>query len=217
MPFYFEIVRGFSPLESGFLLAPQALGVMITLPIAGWIVDHRNPFWLPLASVPLLVTGIVPFALSTNSTSVELLCAANFVLGLGLGLVGMPATTAALQSVPEREIARTSTALSVVNQSGASIGTALFSVLLAAALPASVASGIEALGAGGAGGPAATAAPAVAAAFATTFGWVALALAAIAVPALGLALADDPRSLDPDPCGPAPRHIGGPDAQRAIG
>ena len=200
MPIYFEVIRGFSPLEAGFLLAPQALGVMITLPIAGWIVDHHNPFWLPIASVPVMVAGILPFALLTSSTPVGLLCAANFVLGLGLGLIGMPATTAALQSVPERKIARTSTALSVVNQSGASIGAALFSVLLAAALPASAVGGIDALGTHGADGGAAASVQ-TAAAFGTTFVWIMLAVAAIAIPALALALLENPRSRDPGPDG----------------
>ena len=199
MPVYFELVRGFSR-SRRTLLAPQALGIMVTLPIAGWIVDHRSPFWLPIASVPLMVAGIVPFALLTSSTSVELLCAANFVLGLGLGLAGMPATTAAMRSVPEREIARTSTALSVVNQSGASIGAALCSVLLAAALPASVVGGIETLGTHGAASYAVTSAP-VTAAFANTFVWITLAVAAIAIPALALALSGGRQSRDAGPGG----------------
>ena len=39
VPTYFQQVRGESTLDAGLLMAPQGIGAMITMPIAGALVD----------------------------------------------------------------------------------------------------------------------------------------------------------------------------------
>ena len=41
VPTYFQEVRGESTLQAGLLVAPQGIGAMITMPIAGSLVDKR--------------------------------------------------------------------------------------------------------------------------------------------------------------------------------
>jgi EmrB/QacA subfamily drug resistance transporter len=131
VPLYYQSVRHATALDAGLLLVPQGLGAMITMPIGGRITDRRGPWWLPSVGLPLLILGMVPFAFVTATTSYVLLCSLNFVLGLGMGLSMMPTMTAAMQSVPPSAIARTSTAMNIIRQGGASIGTAILSVILA--------------------------------------------------------------------------------------
>ncbi|HEX3735683.1 MAG TPA: DHA2 family efflux MFS transporter permease subunit [Solirubrobacterales bacterium] len=196
IPLYYQSVRGASALTSGLLLAPQGLGAMITMPLAGQLTDRYGPSRLPACGIPLLVIGIAPFAFVTATTSYVLLCGFGFVLGLGMGLSMMPTMTAAMQAVPAAAIARTSTAMNIIRQSGASIGTAILSVLLATAITSQLisvpgapsgSSGFDTLHGLSASQQAAVAEP-LAQAFASTFVW-ALALLAIAfIPALGMAL-----------------------------
>jgi EmrB/QacA subfamily drug resistance transporter len=131
VPLYYQSVRGATALDAGLLLVPQGLGAMVTMPIGGRITDRQGPWWLPSVGLPLLIIGIIPFAFVTATTSYVLLCGLNFVLGLGMGLSMMPTMTAAMQSVPASAIARTSTAMNIIRQGGASIGTAILSVILA--------------------------------------------------------------------------------------
>ena len=51
-------------------------------------------------------------------------------MGLGMGATMMPIMTAALKTLSDHNIARGSTLMNIVQQVAASIGTALFSVLL---------------------------------------------------------------------------------------
>ncbi|HWD68566.1 MAG TPA: DHA2 family efflux MFS transporter permease subunit [Solirubrobacteraceae bacterium] len=134
LPLYFQAVRGESPLMAGVLLAPQGLGSMITMPIAGQLSDKTGsgkivPFGLlgVLASV-IWLTQIGP------NTSWLAVCIDLFVFGLGMGFAMMPIFTGAMQSAPGAAAARASTALNIIQQTGASIGTAVLSVLLATAL-----------------------------------------------------------------------------------
>jgi EmrB/QacA subfamily drug resistance transporter len=172
IPLYYQTVRGASALEAGLLMAPQGLGAMITMPIAGRLTDRYGPDRWPACGIPLLVIGIAPFAFVTDSTSYVLLCGFSFVLGLGMGFAMMPTMTAAMQAVPATAIARTSTAMNIIRQSGASIGTAILSVLLASAISEKHARGGEAL----------------AEAFASTFVWGLALLALAFIPALAMAL-----------------------------
>jgi EmrB/QacA subfamily drug resistance transporter len=195
VPLYYQSVRGASALDAGLLLAPQGLGAMVTMPLAGRLTDKYGPSYLPAAGIPLLVIGLSPFAFVTAHTSYVLLCGFSVVLGLGMGLSMMPTMTAAMQAVPPAAIARTSTAMNIIRQGGASIGTAIMSVLLASAITRNFRSvpGIKAGGGGFAslqrlsgsqhaavGGP-------LASAFASTFVWAILLLAAALIPALMMA------------------------------
>jgi EmrB/QacA subfamily drug resistance transporter len=195
VPLYYQSVRGQSALQSGLLLAPQGFGAMITMPIAGRLTDRYGPTKLPAAGLPLAALGMLPFAFVTATTSFVLLCGFSFILGLGMGLSMMPTMTAAMQAVPAQAIARTSTAMNIIRQSGASIGTAILSVILAS----QVATQLGRAAPGGDGGgfetlhglsPAARAVVArpLADAFAATFVWAVVLLALAWVPAMALAL-----------------------------
>ena len=195
VPLYYQTVRGASALEAGLLLAPQGFGAMITMPIAGKLTDRYGPNRWAACGIPLLVIGISPFAFVTATSSYVLLCSFSFVLGLGMGLSMMPTMTAAMQAVPAAAIARTSTAMNIIRQSGASIGTAILSVVLASAISDRLLAGGHPAGAQGFEAlhgltPAeqTEVAEPLAEAFAQTFVWGLALLALAFIPALFMAL-----------------------------
>ena len=130
VPLYYQTVRGASALQAGLLVAPGGFGAMLLMPLAGRLTDRYGPTWLPVTGLPLVVIGLIPFVFVGAHTSYVLLCCASFVQGLGMGLSMMPNMTAAMQAVPAAAIARTSTAMNIIRQAGASIGTAVLSVIL---------------------------------------------------------------------------------------
>jgi EmrB/QacA subfamily drug resistance transporter len=197
VPLYYQAVRGDSALDAGLLMAPGGLGAMLLMPLAGRLTDRYGPTWLPATGLPFVAVGLIPFVFVGPHTSYVLLCGGNFVQGLGMGLAMMPNMTAAMQAVPPSAIARTSTAMNIIRQAGASVGTAVLSVLLASAITSNL-SAIVTTHTSGSGGIAtlqhlpasahAAIATPLANAFASTFIW-ALALILIAlIPAVGMAL-----------------------------
>jgi MFS family permease len=199
VPLYFQSVRGASALTAGLLMAPGGFGAMLTMPFSGRLTDRYGPNWMPVTGLTLVAIGLLPFAFVGAHTPYVLLCSFNFIQGVGMGFAMMPLMTAAMQSVPRTAIARTSTAMNIVRQTGASIGTAVLSVILASAIASNLSSilgtthsasgshGLASLQHLPAAQHAAIAGP-LAAAFASTFVWaVALVVLAI-VPALAMAL-----------------------------
>jgi EmrB/QacA subfamily drug resistance transporter len=189
IPLYYQTVRGTSALQAGLLMAPLGLGAMITMPLAGKLSDRHGPTRWPAFGIPVLVIGMVPYAFVTATTSYVLLCGASFVLGLGMGLAMMPTMTAAMQAVPSAAIARTSTAMNIIRQSGASIGTAILSVVLASAISDRVVAGVRPSSASLAG------------AFAHTFACGVALLALAFLPALAMALGSRVSSAVTSPAG----------------
>ena len=206
VPLYYQAVRGRSALDAGLLMAPGGIGAMMLMPVAGRLTDRYGPTWLPATGLPLVAIGLIPFAFVGAHTSYVLLCAANFVQGLGMGLAMMPNMTAAMQAVPPAAIARTSTAMNIIRQAGASIGTAILSVLLASAIASNLGAIIARHRTGSSTGglatlqhlpPAAHAqiAGPLAHAFSTTFVWALVLIVVAFIPAAGMALSGFRRPL----------------------
>jgi EmrB/QacA subfamily drug resistance transporter len=133
-PSYFLQVRGESTLHAGLLMAPQGIGAMITMPIAGMLAD-KIPVGrtIPFA-MALIAAGFFTFTQVGTDTSYLLLCGSLFVMGLGMGGTMMPIMTSALRTLSSQEVARGSTLLNILQQIGGSIGSAIMSVILTSRL-----------------------------------------------------------------------------------
>jgi hypothetical protein len=70
-----------------------------------------------------------------------------FVFGFGMGFTMMPTFTGAMQSIRREAVARASTALNILQQTGASIGTAVLTVILASAITDRLGAGANVAGA----------------------------------------------------------------------
>jgi EmrB/QacA subfamily drug resistance transporter len=127
---YFQQVRGESPVMSGWLVAPQGFGAMLTMPVAGFLADKIGPGKVVLTGLVLDTVGMGMLIPLDDQTSYAYIITAFVVMGLGMGSTMMPVFTAALASLKEHDVARGSTLMNITQQVGASIGTALFSVLL---------------------------------------------------------------------------------------
>jgi EmrB/QacA subfamily drug resistance transporter len=129
-PLYFQSVRGEDALHAGLLLAPQGIGAMITMPIAGVLADKMGPGKIVLVGISVITIGMGMFTQLEADTSYTYLMSALFIMGLGMGGTMMPIMSAALATLKAETIARGSTLMNIIQQVAASIGTALFSVLL---------------------------------------------------------------------------------------
>ncbi|MFC6010710.1 DHA2 family efflux MFS transporter permease subunit [Nocardia lasii] len=134
LPNYLQQVRGETAFDAGLLLAPQGIGAMLTMPVAGFLVDKIGPGKIVLFGVTFITIGLTGFTQLHADTSYLLVGGALFVMGLGMGCTMMPVMTAAIQTLTHGQVARGSTLMNIINQTAASIGTATMSVVLAAQL-----------------------------------------------------------------------------------
>lgn len=130
LPSYLQQVRGESALAAGLLIAPQGIGAMITMPIAGRLVDKIGPGRIVLTGISLLAVGIAFFTQLQADTPYPIMMGALLIQGFGMGCTMMPIMTAAIQTLTHAQVARGTTLMNIVNQTAGSIGTATMSVVL---------------------------------------------------------------------------------------
>jgi DHA2 family multidrug resistance protein len=130
-PSYFQQLLGHTPFQSGIHLIPQGLGAMLTMPIAGRIMDKRGPGWVVLVGITVIVVGMGTFAygVSQQYDYTPVLQIGLTVMGMGMGCTTMPVSDAAVQALGPY-VARGWTLINVNQQVAGSIGSALMSVIL---------------------------------------------------------------------------------------
>jgi EmrB/QacA subfamily drug resistance transporter len=141
VPTYFQQVRGESTLHAGLLVAPQGIGAMVTMPIAGALSDRFPVGRIVPVGLLLIITGMFSLTTITSTTPYPTMIIILFVMGLGMGATMMPIMTSALKTLTSHEVARGSTLLNIVQQIASSVGVAVMSVLLTSHLKGSTLAG----------------------------------------------------------------------------
>jgi EmrB/QacA subfamily drug resistance transporter len=193
LPLYYQTVRGDGAFNAGLLLAPQGLGAVVAVAVAGRLTDRIGAGYVVPVGVVLALIGTFPFTQIAADSSYVWLSVALFVRGVGLGSVMMPTISSAYQNLSHDKVTRAAPTLSAIQQVGASLGSAVLVTALTQHLFSQLAShGIQADGAGSdrLGSIPPEAMPVVGPLLAESFGfafWVAFGLTAVIfIPALFL-------------------------------
>lgn len=134
VPTYFQQVRGETALQAGWLMAVQGLGAMITMPIAGALMDRLPVGRIVPFGLVLIIGGMYALTTLDATTPYSFILPVLFVMGLGMGATMMPLMTSALKTLKSHDVARGSTLLNISQQIASSIGVAIMSVVLTTGL-----------------------------------------------------------------------------------
>nr|WP_051053602.1 DHA2 family efflux MFS transporter permease subunit [Mycolicibacterium chubuense] len=132
LPSYFQQLFHQTPFQSGLHVIPQGLGAMITMPVAGRLMDRQGPGKIVLVGITLMCTGMGVFAYGSwhQDAYLPVLVTGLVVFGLGMGCTMMPLSGAAVQTLRPEQVARGSTLINVNQRVAGSVGTAVMSVIL---------------------------------------------------------------------------------------
>ncbi len=127
---YMQNIRGYSPLEAGVRFLPTTLVIIVAGPIAGRLSDRIGPR-------PLMTSGLLIVAGSlfwqghlAVDTPFSFLFGAFMLMGLGMGLVMSPMSTAAMNSVAPSKAGVASGTLSMSRMVGGTFGVAVMGAVI---------------------------------------------------------------------------------------
>src|SRR4051794_10491160 len=148
LPLFQQVVRGYSPTESGLQLIPVMAGVLIGSAGAGQVVTATGRYKLfPIAGTAIATLGMVLLSRLDAQTSTPYSFAAMFVMGLGLGLVMQVLVLAVQNAVDYSELGVATSGATLFRSMGGAIGTAALGAVFTARLTSELA-GSPAAGAG---------------------------------------------------------------------
>ncbi len=148
MTFYLQLVRGYSPLETGLLYLPFASAQLLFAPLSGSLVNRFGTRAVAAFGLFLVAVTMAVITQFDADTSLWVLGATFFVQGAGMANVLPPVTTAVMGAVPREKAGVGSAMTNTVRQVGGALGVAVLGSLLAAQYRDGVAPALGSLPAG---------------------------------------------------------------------
>ncbi|MEU2033883.1 DHA2 family efflux MFS transporter permease subunit [Nocardia amamiensis] len=129
---YFQVVQGYSPLESGVRTMPWTMAPMVVAPIAGLLVDRIGARTLITTGQVLLAVALAWMAAITTVDIGYGSYVAPFLLaGVGMGLTFAPASTIVMASAAPEDQAMASGTNNTVREVGVAMGVAVLASVFA--------------------------------------------------------------------------------------
>jgi len=99
---YFELVKGYSPFQTGIALIPMGLTLIIIGPISGRLSDKYGGRDLSTLGLAITSIALLVFSTFTVATSEVYIAAALALGGFGIGLFRSPNASSVMGSVPAK-------------------------------------------------------------------------------------------------------------------
>jgi MFS family permease len=132
LPLYLQEVHGYSPLETGLLLLPQAITAAVAMPVGGYLTDRIGPRPVVATGMVMLAGGGFLLAQIHPTSSNWLVVSALLLRGFAMGFSMMPSMAAAMARVPRHLSGSASSISNSLQRIGSSIGIAVLVTVLAA-------------------------------------------------------------------------------------
>ena len=145
LPFYFQILRGYTTLTAGLCFLPFAIGQILAAPRSAKMV-------LRFGYRAVMTTGLVLVAISMTilifvqiDTPIWLVLVVFFLFGFGMGNVIAPASTVMQNVLPLARAGAGSAVQNTVRQVGGALGVAIIGTVLATRYSTKVSGALDAL------------------------------------------------------------------------
>jgi len=140
IPLYLQLVNGATPTESGFLMLPMILGMMISSIASGQIISRTGQYrWFPTTGTAFMLAGYAVFTSASADKPVWFMMIGMLLVGLGLGQLMQTLTIASQNSVGPRDIGVATSSSTFFRQIGGTLGTAVIFSVLFTRIPTTIA------------------------------------------------------------------------------
>jgi EmrB/QacA subfamily drug resistance transporter len=140
IPLYLQLVNGATPTESGFLMLPMILGLMVASIVSGQLIARTGRYGIfPKIGTASLALGFFVLTFATADKPVWFVMIGMLFIGLGLGQLMQTLTIASQNSVGPREMGVATSSSTFFRQIGGTLGTAILLSVLFTRIPTLIA------------------------------------------------------------------------------
>ncbi|MGI5134394.1 MFS transporter [Streptomyces sp. CA-106110] len=141
LSYYLQLVRGYSPVATGFAFVPLGVAQGFGSMVVGTRLSARmRPGLLMTAGYLVSGLGVLLLTLLDKDSSYGLLAVAEIITGVGIGTAFMPAMSLGTHGVAPQDAGIASAMVGTSQQVGGSVGTALLNTVAASSTTAYLAS-----------------------------------------------------------------------------
>ncbi|TDB72498.1 MFS transporter [Micromonospora sp. KC721] len=143
--FYLQLVRGYSPLETGLLLLPFAGAQLVFAPRSAAMVRRYGGRAVAVVGLVLTAVALGAFAFVSETTPIWAILVFFFLQGAGMANIMPPATESIMSALPREKAGVGSAVSNTVRQVAGALGVAVLGALLSALYRADIAGAVDAL------------------------------------------------------------------------
>jgi MFS transporter, DHA2 family, multidrug resistance protein len=141
---FMQNVLGYSTLDAGLAILPNALMMIVCAPISARLVESRGSRLTLLAGYLFCFLGILSMLLWAEGTPYAFVGFTYALIGIGVGLGGTPASRSLTNSVPVRRAGMASGTADLQRDLGGAVMQSIFGALLTAGYAAAIAASVAA-------------------------------------------------------------------------
>jgi DHA2 family multidrug resistance protein-like MFS transporter len=130
LPFLFQTVFGFKPIEVGFLMMPWPIALALVAPLSGKLSDKHSPAILGLLGLITFAAGLALVGMLPAHPTIGDICWRMAICGIGFGLFQAPNNRMMITSTPRARSGAASGMLGTARLLGQSLGAAFVAFLL---------------------------------------------------------------------------------------
>jgi EmrB/QacA subfamily drug resistance transporter len=130
LPLFLQNLRGYSAIETGVILLPQAMGVVLFGQLSGRLYPIIGPRRLLATALALFAVSSALLLLVGLETSVWWIAAIMFVRGIAMAFTFIPLQAATFATISSEKTGRASSLFNTNRQVGSSFGVAIFATVL---------------------------------------------------------------------------------------
>lgn len=134
IPLFFQNFKHYTAIEASLALIPQGLGMLITRPYIGKMIDQIGAKYVVIVSIIIAMFGTVPLMVVSNHTHILWLSLILFIRGCSVGGINLGLTSDAYQGIDDKQIAEAGVGINMIENIGSSLGTAIIATVVASML-----------------------------------------------------------------------------------
>jgi EmrB/QacA subfamily drug resistance transporter len=130
IPLFLQNIRGLGALETGLIMLPGALVSGLMMPITGRLYDQIGPKLMSIAGIICIsYTTYLFHNIDINTPSMTIVIWL-MLRGAGISFASMPAQTASIDSVPQKDVGAASAISNIISRVSGSFGIAILTGML---------------------------------------------------------------------------------------
>ncbi|MBY9080288.1 multidrug efflux MFS transporter [Paenibacillus sp. HN-1] len=131
LPLFFQNFRHFTPIEAALALIPQGVGMLVTRPLIGTMIDKIGAKYVVMVSLALSLIGSIPLIFITDQTSMIWISIVLFIRGASVGGINLPLTSDAYTGLDSKQLPEAGVGIHIIENLGSSFGSAVIATVVA--------------------------------------------------------------------------------------
>ncbi len=131
LPLYFINIHDFTPIQASLALIPQGIGMLITRPLIGKMIDRIGAKFVVMVCLVISLIGSVPLIFITEETGMIWISVILFIRGMSVGGIMLPLTSDAYTGLDSKQLTQAGVGINMIENLGSSFGTAAIAIVAA--------------------------------------------------------------------------------------